>query len=586
MLKIVTLENQLLPDYLYRLGYSRKLKKYWGTYYLDGVEVFNDRAVFYPSMSDHTKKLLKLLNTYDEIVSANHKGVSSMWLYLNPEKLQTSTHDILTKELLSNIIEETFAIDVETNIAISYTVRSYYLDSMGSLSKKNTSNSIADAIKNLNGQELIDYSLNNYSNIIALQGTQSFGPYLGSDILIKYIPCGVSDNDFSFKIDSVIKIPVTKSERGYSEDNGFYTLNYLEEVVTLTGTAKRISQIDENSAIVTAIFNSIKSSEAATLLNYVSNDNAFSFVKAEVTDDIFYRNRLRVSAYELLDTKAAITLFTGCLDQGYSLKKKKWWEDLIVIIIVVVAIIMAPETNGASLAYAAMALQVVAYIAAQNGYYSLAKTASKVGQILSIIAIIYMGINFANASKIAAEEAERQAVITATASAMADLGEVMTSELYNEIITKMVVEVTSDQIFSQMVNLVTNSLTGSANAIMNTTIKAINMYTKNEIQDVNAKIEELKQQELEWQTSKINANLDNKWWLNVNPLTYFVKIPASPLERISAKYAYDDQYAPTILNIQNNNVGGIGIARGDNYTSKTGILSLEDWRNMNHTYIT
>lgn len=70
----------------------RKLIRLWGTTTVNGVEVFNLRQYYHPSSyrdPENFEKLFKFLGAYEDVTTANMKGIKRAWFYFNKNKATT-----------------------------------------------------------------------------------------------------------------------------------------------------------------------------------------------------------------------------------------------------------------------------------------------------------------------------------------------------------------------------------------------------------------------------------------------------------------------------------------------------------------
>ena len=90
--------DTLRSNFLVNVATIKKLKKYWGTTTIDGVEVLVRRQYYYPTkyQSPTYEKLFKFLGTYEDIENAETEGVKKAWVYFN--KNNGADIDMLTRE--------------------------------------------------------------------------------------------------------------------------------------------------------------------------------------------------------------------------------------------------------------------------------------------------------------------------------------------------------------------------------------------------------------------------------------------------------------------------------------------------------
>ena len=67
------------------LSTARKLRRLWGTTYVNGVEVLNLRQYYWKEAdrSENFEKLFKFLGAYENVTEADYDGVRNAWMYFN-----------------------------------------------------------------------------------------------------------------------------------------------------------------------------------------------------------------------------------------------------------------------------------------------------------------------------------------------------------------------------------------------------------------------------------------------------------------------------------------------------------------------
>ena len=77
--------DMFLTSFLAHVSTVRKLKKYWGTTTIDGVEVLVQRQFYYPAKyrSPTYEKLFTFLGAYKDVENSSMKGIKKAWIYFN-----------------------------------------------------------------------------------------------------------------------------------------------------------------------------------------------------------------------------------------------------------------------------------------------------------------------------------------------------------------------------------------------------------------------------------------------------------------------------------------------------------------------
>lgn len=86
-------------DFIMSAGFNRKIRNYWGTTVLDGVEVINNRLYYYrkdnANIVEENKKGLRHLGVYNDVKnSADPEGVDYAWLSMNKSKAESQNESI------------------------------------------------------------------------------------------------------------------------------------------------------------------------------------------------------------------------------------------------------------------------------------------------------------------------------------------------------------------------------------------------------------------------------------------------------------------------------------------------------------
>ena len=89
-------------EFIHGLNRLRRLRRYWGTTTINGVEVFVERNYFYPSMSEQFTKFAKFTGIYKDL-TAEQEGIRDAWLYLNPSKAPTIPENINLNHVAQNL---------------------------------------------------------------------------------------------------------------------------------------------------------------------------------------------------------------------------------------------------------------------------------------------------------------------------------------------------------------------------------------------------------------------------------------------------------------------------------------------------
>ena len=489
MKKIYDLSADYIGGYIGSIAIKRKMKRYWGTEFIGGVEVFRARRYMYPShlIDDNLAKLLKLLKSYESTVNVDMPGIDNAWLFLNYNKLSQTSQDYYTKEWIADMLENSMVYDQWYTFYLNFTTRRY---GDGWTSSPTL---IESRFKDLSNIAIYNDVIANYATIYDthfMQGRSN--ELLNMEELSKFLLFNDQVSDFTIEPIRITKVPVLKTT---TDNEVGTTYSYIENTISIEYRAKRVSQIDENTTLVNKIYTTALQKDINQIMaeSQADNDGMYSPPAPPPPPGLevmFYNGQLRVDYYDSLKAKDAIKLFPTILDQGVQKKKVKWYKKLLVIIIVVVVCILFPPAAGLGAAelvayYAtvvALTLTVVAVYAAKNGEYGLSEWSAKGGQIAGTVALvagIYVMIENMSKEMAARELAKKETARQAgTTYVQQSLGEQLIDQMFSSV---------KDMGYSGYAKIA-----GYANQIANY------MYA-NEMKDIKSESEELskKQRELE-----------------------------------------------------------------------------------------
>ena len=552
MLKIVDATNFKLASLLGEAGWSRRFMKYWG----HNGTVFNKRVYVYPKSyvtgNANTTKLLKLLGAYNDIMNMDPKGVDSMWLYLNPEKLTATSANYFTSYFLAQLIEDNMELDKWYEFTLNYVLSD-------------------SALFDLNGIDLYTYTKNHWSTIhTQLYSTSSTQDMVKLGELSKFFFYEQDTQDFVMEYVSATKTVGTV----FSTESTVYNRQITQATVAVTFKVKRVSEIQETASIVTHIMNTSSEIEKARIVNdsqheYEESTKIWSWVEPVYNNEIWSNSQLRVEYWNNLKFKDRCNLVGFTLDQDFQKKKAKWWQELLVIIIVIVIVVflkvppqIAAQGAAAVLAFyatvIALTMMIVSTVAANNGDYALAEFAGNIGQIAGKIAIVagfiamVQGINTA-IQKAAEEAATRSATQIALQGLNTDLITSVTQELGTEVLQGTMVDAsvgatsTSGVLMENIINSATTNTMDMVNKVLSIISKINEMIAKNKLKGIESSNDELtkKVNELE---QKRQLDNDSAYSQSLDPYKTMT-IQASPFLLDQSQFYYEQFYQPTKYNI-------------------------------------
>lgn len=359
--------------------FKNRLKKYWGTEVIDGVEVFNKYFYLYPRdlNSKEASTVLKMIGAWNSVVNADFGGVESYYLYLNADKWTGQSE--LVWDVLIDRIEEFVPIGEKFEVNINFT-------------EDTKENVYAGYTK----EQLLEYVDNNYDRIIDTMWIEARASSLTLEGVGKYVLLD-DGTIFNVSVKDCRIMPKLVRERE-APDHYVTTLSLQLEV-------SRKSAISESSAFIQGIKRETSEAEIRKLREVQDQDlptdgGWFGRVRAGKTDDFWYKGQLRVQTADsyYLNRNRFIDLFTRSLDTGYTQKKTKWWKDILGVVIIFIAIVLAIPSGGTSmslvtlglyLGIATLIMTAIQYSMARDGDVAGAETMGKwikVGQVLSVAA--------------------------------------------------------------------------------------------------------------------------------------------------------------------------------------------------------
>jgi len=359
--------------------FKNRLKKYWGTEVIDGVEVFSKYFYLYPRdlNSKEASTVLKMIGAWNSVVNADFGGVESYYLYLNADKWTGQSE--LVWDVLIDKIEEFVPIGEKFEVNINFT-------------EDTKENVYAGYTK----EQLLEYVDNNYDRIVDTMWIEARASSLTLEGVGKYV---LLDDGTIFNVSvkdcRIMPKLVRESEKS---DHYVTTLSLQLEV-------SRKSAISESSAFIQGIKRETSEAEIRKLREVQDQDlptdgGWFGRVRRGKTDDFWYKGQLRVQTADsyYLNRNRFIDLFTRSLDTGYTQKKTKWWKEILGVVIIFIAIILAIPSGGTSLSLVTLGLYLgiatlimtaIQYSMARDGDVAGAETMGKwikVGQVLSVAA--------------------------------------------------------------------------------------------------------------------------------------------------------------------------------------------------------
>lgn len=380
MKPVIDMELTLMGKYLSDTLFCNIIKNYWGTTYVDGVEVMKAKFTLYPKPSTLAyKKITGILRIKDKVEQNNFQDIAEYYLKFNPIKLSSTNYNAL---MLVGKLND------------------YILTGSYSTSWLNINDDTDPAkFNSMTEQQLKDYVINNYPTLVD-QLVVGAGNTLSENTISKFVLLDLGQC-LDIKID---KINVTSVKHTTTSLVHFkeVTSVYYTSAIAVQISYKRVNPITTTSNIFVGIKR--EQSEAVKRALYdlstsTSNsdvDVVYTQPSHLLTNDIWYKGYLRASVLNTRAMKRATVskLLGECIDTGYTQikKKKSWWQKALAPVLLILAVFFAPWTGGASLAayWAAVsvAFTVLSFAMAKWGDTVSAEYMGKYAKVSGYIAAV------------------------------------------------------------------------------------------------------------------------------------------------------------------------------------------------------
>ena len=539
MKSYIDLFETLKGEFIASLKYKNRFKKYWGTEFIDGIEVLKKQFTVYPNTgSDRVQKLLKLLGSRSSINSANFEGIESYYFFLNPSKSDTMDDEN---------IDQALAAKINNYVGVDGKVESYLVF---------TIEKDPNYFKGFTNQQIINYITNDYDTNYNLLSGLASGKKISDETIGGYL---LFDNGQHFNT-TITNATVSAYKTFTRVESESGSVKYISKFITQIAIeikAIQTSYVTSTSNIVIQMKNEQKELNRTGLQMFLeSTENeiiqdgeqySFRKVRAEKTDYIWYKGQFRVSFLEdkLFKNRDKLKILLSSVDTGYVKKKVKWYKKALGFILIVIAVVIAVFSVGTSAPLSTMLAAIGTAVGVSTmvmvGIQSyLAKHGDpnaagymgrwiKIGGIISIVAGISAVIT--NISRQAAIEAAKETIIKtgvseATASSSVALMDIAGIESFN-LATGTTVGLSNYA--SATMNMLSSSfstgwksITSTALKVTNYTLKTISsMRLESAQNEVNSLRDEYNksQEEITSLTDKeLHIGIENiKWY--TNPLT-------------------------------------------------------------------
>ena len=446
------LGQKTVNNYVGCAGRNRKFKRFWGTEFIDGVEVIKGRAYYHPtgSLPVEHERLFRFLDVWDQLEDADHEGLRNAWFYLNKDN-GPETFDVPNTYLVDNLNsmwwDDNDGVRPE-DLTLTTTI------SIGeNWSNRDLGTSLIDP--NLPKEQQAQAVIDNYESMWATNKITQEGvgvinkgsvhdPVLLVDVpdeddlspddpwlavVARYalrdngIPCTIKDvevgiSSSTHRIHNTVVVTIEIPYYEFSPSSPA-----IQQIVLDTDNA---THPRFNYGIGFGYFQDVAQSNEVITQTLIRRQT-FNETPEDLDDTVVSRGytlfgdaQLGVSSYDSLWHKSGNTwylraevftdpklygigqvdlhnyLFT-LLDTGYKKKKAPFWKKLVAIIIFIIAVIVAVVTYGGTspYVYAAWAIVVAAFVytlismaLSALGYNEWAMAFSEANQFMSPLVMV------------------------------------------------------------------------------------------------------------------------------------------------------------------------------------------------------
>ena len=397
---------------------AHMLKKYWGTTYVDGVEVYNSQFTIWPGT--HTQGVRKVLDIFNipvsQINNQSKDGITRLYLKFDAGKQDTSSY---SREALATMLETEIPFNEWREFTLTYS----------DLSNPSQFNGWTQT-------QIFNYVTANYKtsiyNSVGLNVAgklEGIDDYIGAYVLL--------DNGVDFTVQmleaSVTAIPV---QPAHDPDEPDYNNRWEKPTKFISGISVRIKYsrtgyLNDASPVVVELANDIVNTSGTMVGRYSIGRSALQYLRRNssgLTNILWYKGFIRLDTAKNLKKHDYAKLIYGSVDIGYDKKKTSGWKKWIGPLIIIVAVAITVFTWGAASPLVTVAtaatLTTVALTAAQM---ALAKSgdfdgASRVGRWIKVTGIVSLvagiGAVIQNLARAAATEAIKQGAGQAASQAV------------------------------------------------------------------------------------------------------------------------------------------------------------------------
>ena len=530
--------------------FRNRFIKRWGTQTIDGVEVLNERFTVYPGWdyknSDGTytenanniQNMCKMLGSLSQIKEADFSPIAGYYFWLNPAKDEAVE---LEKELLAEKVDLFCPFEEWFESTINYV-------------------DTEDPSK-FNGwtkEQILEYIDNDYRNIFSKSNGFVIEDELIPKVMGKYV---LFDDGTEFEVEvvssavtSIAHTPAVSIWYGRTKTIYYTGLN-------LVIRWRRIAyDVDPDGLLVTAMMEEEEEARLYDLAQMSKSTNVedesgnFNLYTATVTNDVWYKSQLRLSAINSssIKTQVAVDTILGVIDTGQIKKKVKWYKKLLGFVLIIISLVVAFYTGGGSLSLTSVATALgVAMFVMTLIQAKWAKTnaaaAGYMGRWISIASMVSLAVGIANIYQSIAKTALRQTataglVATGVAEATAQTAVASMSEVaIQEFVASAGLEVGA----SAMVKAASSMLLSSWKSVAFKVVeKVVSMRQEQMAADL-----ENKSQQLEDSNEALEDMMDKNLHIGIKDIEWYTDLDGLAASRYDVDHYYEAE--PATMHVGN-----------------------------------
>lgn len=546
----------LKSDFINNLGSVRKFKRLWGTTYVGGVKVLNNRRYYYPhgSRPANFEKLFRYLGAYKEVTKTDPKGVDSAWFYLNKNKgsglpvasgsTAEQTYNLFVSQNLDQLWWDVADGPMPENLTLTTSIVIEAEITSARTDLPSTTDILSPSWPT---EQLITAIENNYETLwntclISQQGVGVInkGTYEGEvanvqlpdeDDLSPDDPWLAALSRYALRNNHVT--PTIKDvEIGYAKNNAGrrYATYVVELEIPYTTFSPADTIVEQITADLTASYSSRTRARLSYPNGYWTKQEITAMDISDLQDDpslvtrpyLLWENEavesdpryssiwvnsggtwyLKADALDNprnygLTLKGLFSYVTTLIDSGYKKKKVSWWKKALAIIIFVVLVVVNPfgaSSFAQAVLFASLTLTLLTLAFALAGMDEWAAAFAEANKTIEPLVIIATIVMLTQSLQKMAEKAAQEAAEKGIQEAVTDYVTEMVDDFVQEIV-------------KGATDLFGGSLTGSSLSFLNKAAKLLTLPQQIKLEELKEKNKDLKA-EYEQLTQELSREYD------------------------------------------------------------------------------